>query len=160
MIKATRGFTLIEILLYTGIVAAVLTFTLITVYQLIDGESRVTKQREMTENQKFFVEKVAWMLQSVDKVNTPALGATSSTLSVNKLGYGFNPLIMRASTTPAGTIELVSGATTSPITNGYATATSLVFEQLNLASTSAMRVRVTFTNGVASSSIDTTIIIK
>jgi len=158
--KLKAGFTLLETLLYSGIVTVILTFTLITMYQLIKNEDRVTKQREMTENQKFFVEKVAWMLQSVDKINTPTLGATSTTLSLNKLGYAFNPLIIRASTTPNGTIEFLSGATSSPITNSYATATGLLFEQLNLASTSAIRVRVTFTNDTASTTIDSTFIVK
>lgn len=152
-----KGFTLIEILIYSGIVTTILSFTLVIVYQLIDSDERVVERREITENHKFILEKIGWVLQSVDKINSPAVGATSTKLSVNKLGYAFNPLVIQIGTS---TLDLVSGATTSPITNNYASTTSLVFEHQNLASTSAIRITATIENTTASSTIDATFIIK
>lgn len=152
-----KAFTLIETLIYSAIVTMILSFVLLVAYQLISSEDRVIQLREVTENQKFILQKFFWVLQSVNTINSPASGGSGASLSVNKINYIYNPLIIYASN---GVVYLNSGATSTPITNSFVNVSALNFQHLILSGHSAIKVTATLGNKVATATIDTTIIVK
>jgi Tfp pilus assembly protein PilE len=148
------GFTLIETLIYAAIVSILLSFAIITAYQIISSDDRVIYRNELTENQKFVLQKIYWALQNISSIDTPALGASGDTLSINKLNYPFNPIII---TTDNNVIELTSGATTTPLTNSYISTSTISFEHIDLTDDSALKISIYFENKFGSTTTDTVI---
>lgn len=152
-----KGFTLIETLIYIGIMAMILSLSFLVVYQLIDSNERIVLLRELTENQRFLLQKVAWVLQSNETINVPAAGSSGSGLSVNKLDYAYNPLVVSLSD---GVVQLASGVTTTPITNSYVTVNSLSFTHRVLSGQTIIEIDAVLSNKTATNTLDTSIIVK
>lgn len=154
MIK-NGGFTLIEVLIYSAIVTVMLTFILLAAYQIIDNQSRLNDWLAVQENQKFLLQKLEWVLQSNQAINIPAIGASGNALSVNKLNFSGNPLIIDLA---GGTVRLQSGGG-APVnlTNPQVSVSNLNFNHLNLSGRSAIRVQAVLANITASATIDTLI---
>ena len=153
-----RGFTLIETLVYVAIVAGFITVSLSAVYQMIDFGGRMRNQREINENQRFLIQKFDWILNSADTINSPLLGGSGNALSVNRLNFAQNPLVVDV---VGGAVRLSSGGGAPvALTNNYASTSNLLFEHLNFSGQSAIRITGTLSNASASTSIDTTIIVK
>ena len=152
-----RGFTLIETLIYIAILAMVLSLAFAAVYQLLDSDYRSVLLRELNENQLFLTQKIAWVLQSNQSVNAPAVGSSGSSLSVNKIGYAYNPLVFSLS---GGVVRLASGATTTPITNNYVIVNSLNFTHRVLSGQTIIEIDAVLFNKAATSTLDTSIIVK
>ena len=152
------GFTLMETIIYIGIIAVILSSFLLITEQIIFSSNRTRQQIELAENQKFLIQKINWLLRSVDTVNVPAPGATSATLSINKTNFADNPLIIDLAN---NAIRLTTGgAGAIPITNDSVTVTDLTFYQLTLDNQNAIRLVANMQNDVASVTIDKFILIK
>lgn len=157
-----KGFTLVETIIYIGIVAIIISSFLLASQQIIVSASRTRQQIELTENQKFLIQKINWLLRDIDGVNTPVAGASSSILSINKVGFNDNPIVLSLSD---NVVYLTTGSTTTstvPLTNSSVMVTSLTFYQLTFASSSqnAIRVVADIQNSVASATIDKFVLIK
>ncbi len=155
-----RGFTLIETLIYAALTTVMLSFAIIITYQLIDNAGRGRNQRELVENQKVLEQKIYWVLQGVSAINSPGAGATTTSLSVNKLNYGSNPVVID---TAGGVARLQKGAGAAiPVTNTSSDITSLTFHQYVWDGRPAIRIQATLVNHLASTSValDTTILTK
>jgi type II secretory pathway pseudopilin PulG len=124
------GFTLIETIIYSAIVSMAIAATLFIVYQIIDSRYKILARVEVEEEAQFLMGKVKWVLSSIDKINTPSLGATSSVLSVDKLNFLSNPVILSAS----GTDVFISyGANASSAINSESVLVkNLVFKNIGL----------------------------
>lgn len=156
--KSSSGFTLIETLIYIGLVSVITGSFIAASYQIIDSRGRVQNQLELTENKKFLVEKLRWVLASNQAINLPGLGASGATLSVNKLNYGSNPMVVDLS---ANQIRLtLGGGQPVSITNSQVAVTSLTFTHQDLSNRSVIRVQATMQNTIGSVSVDTTIPVK
>ena len=157
-LNAKEGFTLIEVLIYAGIVSGFIVIALVLAYQIIDYSDRLESQRELGENQRFLVQKINWVLSGVQAINSPAPGVSGATLSVNKFNFGQNPLVVDA---VASTTRLKIGlAEAVSLTNRYASVSNLLFEHLNFSGEDVIRVTANLSNDVASTSIDMTVLIK
>ncbi len=156
-----KGFTLIETLIYVAIASAILSFALATTYQLINASDRSDNQKEVVENQKLLEQKIYWALQSVSAINAPTAGATTTSLSVNKIGFADNPVIIYTDSEAA---KLQRGANPALlITNdAYVAIQNLTFHQFTFSGRPAIKVNATIYNAFASTSIDidTVIIVK
>ncbi|MEK9186713.1 MAG: hypothetical protein AAB885_03970, partial [Patescibacteria group bacterium] len=109
-------------------------------------------------NPKFLIQKLAWVLQNNSAIIGPVLGSSGLSLSVNKLNYGSNPLVITLSN---GRVWLAAaGASAVSLTNSRVTASNLIVDHLNFSNQSAIRFRVTLENSIASSTVDTTVFIK
>lgn len=156
--KKEQGLTLIETLIYSGIVSGFVVLALVITYQMIDFRDDLNNARELYENQRFLSQKIDWVLSSVSAINSPAIGATSASVSVNKISYGSNPLVLDLS---AGAARLsIAGAAAIALTNGYVTVSGLTFENLSLSGHSFIRAKATLANGLSSTTIDNMILIK
>ncbi len=156
--KSNDGFTLLETLIYIGLVSVITSSFIAASYQIIDSRGRVQSQLELTENKKFLVEKLKWVLASNQSINLPSLGSSDANLSVNKLNYGNNPLVVNLASNQIW-LTLGSGQPV-PITNSQVVVTDLVFTHQDLSNRSVMRVQATVQNAVGSVLVDTIIPVK
>lgn len=145
------GFTLIEVLLYSAIVAGMLSAVIFGVYQLLESHEKLTLQNEVVSSRQFVMGKLRWALHGAT-VNTPAVGATSATLSVNKQGYAYNPLIFSVID---GVLQLQSGATVTPLTSSAVLADAWVFEHYDFSGISGVSVAGFLGNRSGTSTVDT-----
>jgi FlaG/FlaF family flagellin (archaellin) len=119
------------------------------------------KNIDLVEQKQFIIQKLDWVLQSVFIVNSPVAGTSGTSLSVDKIGYSSNPIV----------IDLVGGVLRISEGGGAAVALTpitLTISNLNFTHTmnangpSETRIRVTATisNSATSTTIDYTKIIK
>lgn len=161
MINKRSGFTLIETLLYAVLVTVIITFSILSVYQLIDSRSRNKHRKELVENQRLLEQKIYWALQNNSAINSPSSAATTTSLSVNKIGFANNPVVIDVN---SGVARLKLGsAAAQPITNGsYGAVQNLSFNQFNLSGQPAIRVSGNLFDSFTSTTValDTTITVK
>lgn len=153
-----KGLTLIEILIYSAIVSGFVVFALVITYQMVDFRDDLDDARELYENQRFLTQKINWVLSGVSSINSPATGATGNSISVNKISYGQNPLVIDSSN---GAARLsLAGATAKNLTNNFVTVSDLSFENISLSGKNFVRAKATLSNSRSSTTIDSLILIK
>lgn len=96
-----KGFTLIETIIYAALLAIIIGGVLFAVYQMVESRYRLGAFVETEEEGRFLMSKINWALDGLNSVTEPAVNATSSALSVNKLNFPTNPIRIYASGTQA-----------------------------------------------------------
>ena len=140
-----KGFTLIEVLIYTAILTVILTGVLATFYSIINTSDSLRNQIELVENSKFLEQKLRWALTGATQINTPGLGSTSDTLSIERPGAG-SPLVFDLSN---GIVRMASGSGDPvPITNDFVIVSSLSFKNFSFSSDTknSIRIKANLTN--------------
>ncbi|MFH1346921.1 MAG: prepilin-type N-terminal cleavage/methylation domain-containing protein [Spirochaetota bacterium] len=89
-----RGFTLIEILIYSALTSIIIGGSLVAVYQIIESSDGIYDKIVIEQEANFLLQKIKWTLTGATTINVPPIGATSSTLSVNKANFSDNPIII------------------------------------------------------------------
>lgn len=89
-----KGFTLIETIIYTGLISVVFTMALFAVFFLIETKDRAAARIEVEEETRFLMGKIAWMLSAATAINAPQPNATSTSLSVSRTGVPANPVML------------------------------------------------------------------
>lgn len=161
MVIRNNGFTLIETLIYSALVTMITAFSILSVYQLIDTSDRGKNLEQLNENQRFLEQKIYWTLQSVSVINSPASGATSTSLSVDKVGFAENPVVIDVISDTARIKRGVAAA--NLITNdSYVAVQDLAFHQFSFSGKPAIKITGTLFNSFTSTTlaIDTTILTK
>ncbi|KKT00617.1 MAG: hypothetical protein UW07_C0021G0005 [Candidatus Nomurabacteria bacterium GW2011_GWF2_43_8] len=74
-INHSKGFTLIEVIIYIALFSLLMGTALITAYQLIDGSRDLSAKNTTQEEGNFVLRKINWALTGVD----PSLGTTPDT---------------------------------------------------------------------------------
>jgi len=87
------GFTLIETVLYSALIAATIGAVLAAAYQIIQGNEAISRQIASGEEAAFVMAKIEWAVRNAATVNFPDSGASSSTLSLSLHGYLKNPVV-------------------------------------------------------------------
>ena len=147
-----RGFTLIETLIYSALTTFILTFAILTAYQFIQSSDRLRYQRELAESKKFLEQKINWALQNISAINSPTANATSTSLSIDKLSYANNPVVVDTSDWIA---RIKKGAGSAiPITGDYVSVQNLLFHQFDFFGRPAIKVSGTLFNGYSSTTVD------
>ncbi len=134
-----KGFTLIEILIYSALTTLIAAFALVSVYAMISYADRSRYLRELVENQKMLEQKIYWVLQNNSAINTPQSGATSTVLSVNKLSYASNPVVLDTLASTTARIKLGS-AEANMITTEFIEIQDLSFRRTDVSGQPVMRV--------------------
>jgi len=94
-----NGFTLIEFLLYIGILVTILALTGGFLWNIIFGSIKEASYQEVQENGRFILAKITQEVKKATGINSPLAGATSTTLS----------LAMAATSTDPTVFDLVNG---------------------------------------------------
>ncbi|MCL5733604.1 MAG: type II secretion system GspH family protein [Patescibacteria group bacterium] len=128
------GFTLIEVVIYLALFAFAIGFSVITFYQMIASQNQNRAATQTYSEANFLMQKIEWALVGASAINQPALGATSTTLSVNKYNFAQDPLVFSLS---SGSLYLARGFNQPVVLNSSnVTVSNLVFDHLE-ATTSA-----------------------
>ncbi|MDP3901557.1 MAG: hypothetical protein Q8Q37_01095 [bacterium] len=151
----SSGVTLIEVVIYTGIVAIFLALSFLVVGQFLEYGDRLQISRNLNETQRFIVQKFNWAMSGAQNINEPSLGSSGVVLSIDKTGFAENPLVLDSFD---GVLRLTSGINQPVELNHNAVISDLLFEHLDFSGQSAIRMTATLTNDFASTTIDTTVI--
>ncbi|MDP2695995.1 MAG: hypothetical protein Q8O87_01945 [bacterium] len=154
--NSQRGSTLIEVIIYSGIVAGFLAIAFLAASQFVNFSDDLRYQKELGENQRFIVQKLNWLLSGVQNINIPMLGDSGAMLSMDKINSISNPLVLDLS---GGKLRLtIGGGQSVELNNDYGDVSGLLFEHLDFSGQSAIRITATLSNDLAATAIDTTII--
>ena len=135
-----NGFTLIETLIYSAIVAVILGIAVGVSFSLIRANDALDVQTEVVENAKFLNQKVGWALKGASQINSPAVGSSGSTLSINTPSAAFNPFVFDLAD---GVARLKVGSQTPvPLTSDYVLVASMVFDNFNYSTSSKNTIRL------------------
>src|SRR3990167_3217099 len=96
----SRGFTLIEALIYTALFSFIIGGAILAVYSILDGSARTDAALTRDADARFFLQKIAWVMNDASNIFSPTSGNDSESLSVVKSVAGTPTLI---------TIDLTSG---------------------------------------------------
>lgn len=146
----SKGFTLLETLVYIALLGLILTTTLLSVYDLL-GSTRLSGNKATVEEEGTFVErKLEWALADMGASPTISGSSCAQTLSIQKTGYAKNPVEFRRNTTN-NTIEIREGGggAFTPITTSNVSVTCFVASAILAQGTAPPGVVVTTTiNGL------------
>ena len=135
------GFTLIEILLYTSLAGAILLSVSIFWTLLLSVRIKNQTMGEVEEQGAFVSELVAQTIRNSEAINSPATGATASSLSL-QVSAPQNPTVFDLS---GGVIRITEGAGSAvSLTNSRVVVSELSFQNLSSAATPGIA-RVSFT---------------
>lgn len=90
-IKQSAGTTLVEILLYTGIVALVSVIIIDFGQIMISQNARTRVAREVDSNAQIILNQVERVIESAQTITSPVAGATGSSLTLNLNDSGRSP---------------------------------------------------------------------
>ncbi len=77
-----RGFTLIEVVIYTALLGVILGTALTTLYPLLEATHRQSETVSDSLEGAFLTQKIGWLMSMARTVEVPLAGATSSTLTI------------------------------------------------------------------------------
>ena len=124
------GFTLLELLIYVAIVAAVMLMISSTFFSLSKGQNQNQARSEVNSNVRFAIEKISQDLFSASGVSTPgSAGATSTSLVMTISGVTTTYCIANSAIFRQ-TGGAACGASSEPITASTVTATGMLFTRL------------------------------
>jgi len=132
-LKLNRGTTLIEVLLY--IVIASILLGVISAFTFVLLSSRVKNQTisEVNSQGVFISEMIERTIRSGEAVNTPLIGTSSETLSVDVLNSSLDPTIFSLS---SGVLYVKEGfASNIALSNSKVVISNLIFRNLSIPST-------------------------
>lgn len=88
-----RGFTLIEFLLYIGLVGIVLTVAGAIGLNILFGKAKLGAIEEVSQNARFAMEKISERTRNAEAITNPGIGATGPSLSLQMADSSKNPTI-------------------------------------------------------------------
>lgn len=86
------GFTLIETLIYSALLAFFLVSSIIVTNQILEDNRKTKGKLEVSGEAEFIMGKISYVLADASSTVSPMANATSTTLSINKTNYSSNPL--------------------------------------------------------------------
>ena len=156
MTKHSRnGFTLLEAVIYAGLFAVILSAVLGMFYSLMESERRNRERLAVESEANFVMQKIAWALTGIESVNSPASGATSTALSVDKFGFDDDPIVFELG---SGRITMSKGSgEAADLFSSRVRALDLVFENMPAAAGRPPGVAVSISAGDVSGRASTTL---
>lgn len=137
-----RGFTLIETILYSALIAATIGAMLAVTYQIIQGSRAVSEKINSGEEAAFVIAKIKWALSSASTINSPGSGASSSTMSLSLADYTKNPVVFSLDN---GVVYLQKhGGIRVPLTSSRIVVNNLIFTHIPASGKKPEGVRIGF----------------
>ncbi|SRR6266481_2305729 len=152
------GFTLIETIIYLGLLMLVIGGLLIVTYQIIESTSRNQLKVDVGEEGAFLIQKIEWGMSGATAISVPA----STTLQITKSGIpaAQNPLLF---TLNSQNLELKRGSNAStPLNSKSVSVTSIVFTDIPAFQNipEAVQATITLKSQTYSQSFDTKIYLR
>jgi prepilin-type N-terminal cleavage/methylation domain-containing protein len=120
-----NGFTLIEFIIYIGIVAIILVVAGGVSLNVLLGRAKLTAIEEVSQNARFVSERIASTVRNASAINSPATTTTASLLSLKTADANSNPTLFDLS---SNAVVMQEGSVaTSTLTSSDVEVTSLQF---------------------------------
>ncbi len=142
-LKALRGFTLMETLIYGVLVAIVIGGVILSLYVLVVSSQAINDKVVVEEEANFMIKKMEWALAGYQTISSPASGASGASLSINKFNYGSNPIVFDLS---GGSLRITEGGGSPvPLSSAKVMVSNLNFNHLAAIGTGPDGVKMTMT---------------
>lgn len=153
-LNSRRGFTLMETVIYIGLLSFITSFVIVVLYQMTGSQNQNRIRIEVDGEANFLMQKMVWALMGATAINSPAMSATGTTLSVNKYNYASNPIVFDVN---GRDIRIAQGTSTPAILNSARVyIDQLIFQ--HLAASGTIPEGVAITMQVVSSDIERPVI--
>lgn len=138
-----KGFTLIELLLYIAIVSVVVFVIAGLITSVLQSRVKNQTVADVEQEGAYVMQLITQTVRNATAVNSPAIGASSASLSVNVTSAPSSPTVFDSS---AGVLRITEGAG-SPVslTSSHVTVSSLLFKNLSVAALPQGSIRISFT---------------
>ena len=83
--SSQRGTTLLETIIYVGLLTFIMSASLVSVYQILSTSSSNTSKVVVEQEANFIISKISWALNNA-VINTPGPNSSGSSLSVTSGG--------------------------------------------------------------------------
>jgi prepilin-type N-terminal cleavage/methylation domain-containing protein len=141
--RSQRGFTLIELVIYLGIVGLVLVSATLFAYEFVASQSKAAAYEEVNRNARYAIARIGLEIREASDLNVGAstLGSSPSTLSLASASGPINPTVFTVS---SGALNIQQGAgAVTPVTNAQVEVTEFLVEDLSVSGkTKILRVRL------------------
>lgn len=128
-----KGFTIIELIIYIGIVAGILLVFFNFGWEVVYGDVKSQTIREVQQNSRFTMEKITESILSASGINTPLNGNFSDSLSLEMQDLNLTPTVFEVSD---GRLIITQGSNTPyQLTNNRVRVSSLQFSNLSYENT-------------------------
>ena len=95
--KNKKALTLIELIIYLGIVAGLLIVASAFTWSIIKGSVKAACRREIQQNGRLVMEKISREIKAASGINSPAVGESSDLLSLTMSDIDLNPTVFELS---------------------------------------------------------------
>lgn len=128
-----RGFTLIEFIIYTTIVAGILIVAFNFGWEIAYGNIKSQAMREVQQNSRLAIEKITEAILDASDINSPLPGNSGSTLSLVMQDSSLNPTVFEV----VGGKLMITQRKNGPyeLTNARVQVTNLQFTNVSYADT-------------------------
>lgn len=92
-IESSAGFTLLETLLYSVIFAVMLSFTVMSFYQILGSHGQNRAKLIVQNEANFFMQKIAWAFSGAEAINQFSASSGTLSFSINKYSSPDNPIV-------------------------------------------------------------------
>ncbi len=82
----SKGFTLIELIIYSAIVLIIVTSTSTLVFALLSNSEDNRAHQEVLSNTRFLQQKLSWIIKGAENVTFPKQGQTKTKLTIYRDG--------------------------------------------------------------------------
>src|SRR3989344_6466954 len=138
--KHKAGFTLIEVLIYMVIFSLLVGTMMLFAFAMLSGAQRTDMQIEVTDNARFATQKLQRIIQGAVSVNSPAVGSSSTSLSLTTATASWNPFVIDVA---SGSLRFKKGSAEAiPITNGFVTISSVSFKNYSFSTSTKNTIHV------------------
>ncbi len=131
--KTKKGFTLVEFLLYLSIFATILSLAGGFLWNIIFGNIKSGSYQEVQQNGRFALLKISQEIKRATGINSPSIGSSSNTLSLEMASPSLNPTTFDVADGKLRITQGISGP--YELTSDSVTVTNLQFTNLSYQNT-------------------------
>lgn len=140
--KSQKGFSLIEMLLYVSISSVILLSLALFASFLISSRIKNESITDVNQQGSQIMQLATYTIRSARSIDTPAVGATSTSLSMTMPDPLLSPTVFDIVN---GVVRIKEGAGVAiPLTNSHVTVSSFVFQNISSTSSTDRIVRLSF----------------
>lgn len=137
--RRINGYTLIEVLIYTAIFVVFVGGMMLLAISMLTASQRANTQVEVADNSRFMIQKLQRVLQGASAINSPAVGASAASLSLNTATASWNPFVIDV---VSGSLRFKKGsAAPIPITNSMVAVSSISFRNYSFSANTRNTIR-------------------
>ncbi|MEW5908094.1 MAG: prepilin-type N-terminal cleavage/methylation domain-containing protein [Patescibacteria group bacterium] len=137
-----KAFTLIEFLIYIGIVGIILIVTGTIALNIFFGKAKLVAMEEVSQNARMAMEKIGERIRNAQSINSPPMGTSASSLSLLMADSQQNPTVFDLSN---GILRMTeNGGSAISLTSDEVIVTTLQFSNISYPNIpGTMRIQIT-----------------